>query len=259
MKKIAKSFFALSLLGLLLSSCQSTYYTPGVQRAPALQEEGEITVAASGSVYSRSVSTDFHAAYSPIKNVGIMVNGNLFSPQETRNTFDNTVERIGMKGQYLEIAPGYYQPVADNVSFELYGGYGRLFNGKTPALNNNSLVTSFEYNKVFIQPAFCYRGEVFEVAPSLRLSRINFQQVSTPVSDPDNGNIRSFVQDGDNFTMVEPSITIGVGYRYVKFQVSIGTAYSFRYDDFGYDPIALSAGLLFNLRPSYAKKTTSEY
>ncbi len=258
MKKfILKSIFYTILIG-GLSACGTSYYAPGVQRAPILQEEGEITLAASGTVYSQSISNDFHAAYSPKQNLGVMVNANLFDPQATQNNLDNTTFYRGMKGKYIEAAAGYYIVVGAKASFEFYGGYGRLFDGRTNTNFNRNLVSNFEYNRFFIQPAFGYRGDIFEIIPSVRISRIDFAKVEPPTTDPNNNWFFNPVSNGDTYVMFEPSVTMGLGYKYLKFQLSLGTSFNFLYNDFEYEPIALSAGILFNLKPSFKKKTEED-
>jgi hypothetical protein len=240
----------------LLSACSTSYYVPTPNRAPLLQEEKEVTVAASGTLYAQSVSTDVHAAYSPIEGLGLMINGSLVEPQTSRG-INNDIMYNGMSGRYIEGAAGYYKKIGKQSSVEIYAGYGQMTKGQTQVDfwfdGNQDVLASFNYNRVFVQSAIGFRGDYFEIIPSLRFSRLEYSNVSVDNPDPNREPFVS-VYDGADFFMIEPALNIGFGYKFLKFQVGFGTSFNFQAADFEHDPIFMNFGLIFNLKPIYLKE-----
>lgn len=192
---------------LIIQSC-ATAYIPNRVNSPMFKDKGEFKL----DLTTGRNGFDTQAAYSPIKNVGIMLNG-CFSDRDKDTLSESFHEHI-----YGEIGLGYYKLLADEKSvFEVYAGYGigntQTFYDWGTYIPNTKLKADF--SKIFIQPAIGINNKALTVSFASRFSFIKM--------DIDRMNSQYFtINDFDLFW--EPAFTLAVG-KTVKFTTQIGGSF----------------------------------
>jgi hypothetical protein len=160
-------FFRFLFLSVLLGSCAQAYL-PNVRNTPQFREAGEFQL---GAYVGTGV--DAQVAYAITDHLGMMANGSFATKKETDFT---------RQQQFGEIGIGYFN-ANRNMRIELFGGYGL---GKSthssqyyfffPQFGQQQLVTTGEYQRVFIQPGIGTNNRRFNMSVSMRFSSVDFKR-----------------------------------------------------------------------------------
>ena len=208
-----------SILTLLLSSsCVHYVYMPNVMNVPLLKEQFDSHISASLGTGESTTSGDVQTSFAVTKHMGIMSN---YAYTQQGN------ESSGAKGNYLDLAAGYFVPIGEKGVFEVFGGAG--FNNQhhvfstsssTNATASGSLTWDLAYLKEFIQPSIGITGNGFDAAFSTRLCHMAFTRTETsPTQQP------TLVKLNEDIFMIEPAVTIRFGWKYAKFQLQVVTCF----------------------------------
>ena len=229
------SFFAI----LALSSCETIYYVPTNQNVLKFKEKGDAHLAI-GADENFKYST---VGYAITKNVAILsefksISDNGSSTELHRNrTFLWDNELIVYK-KY----PNYFIP-AVNFGY----GYGQI--------NRNSQDYKLDVSRQFIQPSIGFSNDYFDFALSTRFSRVNYQLLQ--LKDPPIGSNRTFEEYHNlkdvgkkDFYFLEPAITIGVGYKFIKLRFQKIAVHKLSSSDLKYESSSatLTLNLTFNVK-----------
>lgn len=228
---------------LLLAGCKVAY-VPNMQNVPVMQEKGDTKVNLS--------TTNFQGSYAFTDHFAVM--GNLYFRE---NSWENSPDTITttewdyQANRFLgELGIGYYAPLSDEASVEVFGGAGW---GSIDFINDNqNLATERSYSakvsKIFIQPDIGFESEYFDAIFSTRLSYIGFNDVDTSnysVNDLLYDNLYNL--DKHPFFFLEPAITLRVGYRYVKLHTQAMLATKINPEEINYRSFGFNVGILVDL------------
>lgn len=251
-------------LAVALSSCSHSYYMPTTQSVPLFKEKGELQVNAClindrfSSINNPDsyTATELQAAYSITSKFAVMANGALSRTGLQQNDKD------WMRSSYMEGALGYYRPLAENLRFETYAGAGVNRQHHHYMGNNVSLGTSdLLYAKVFVQPNIGYTNNIFDIALSTRLGLVDYHILNnntagSSIHELDIVNLRK----GSPMVMLEPAITMRVGWKWAKFQLQLAHTLNLTGSAVNLTPFTVSLGANFTLWGRYkaAPKYTSD-
>ena len=213
MKVFSYNIFKFLFITILFSSCQLLQYVPNSQNVPLLEEKGEIVGNLAMSMGDRFVGFEFQSAYSFTDHIGLQFNGMLWGGVEYS------------QGALFDIAPGYFLNVAENVVFEVYGGYGR---GRIhhylvyDSQSNDPMYIDIDfvnYDRYFIQPAIGYTMKNFDFAFSTRFNLMDYYGDKPIYAVPSDDPLSFTLKELDNFYTIDPAITMRFGWRHFKFQL----------------------------------------
>lgn len=207
------AFFA----ALFYQSCAPAYI-PNVVNSPMLSSEKQINA----SLHGGASGFDIQSAYSPLKHLGIMVNGS-YMDQTTENS-SNYHQHV-----FFEGGPGYYMNMGKYGLLDAYAGLG--FGGI------DSRQTSGDFNseahnmiaRVFVQPSLSFVSTFFEASLSARTVLVYIWQDAAH-------NTGYFF---------EPALTIKAGTPSIKVvaQAGISTPINPEAIHFFYQPFIFSLGI----------------
>lgn len=204
-KFLSSAFLILTLV--VLTSCSTYYYYPTPQTVLKFTEKGDIGVEASTDFngydrYSAGIAlTDFMAVNADI---------NTFRKQDYENNNYSKYRDYMINAELILYHRWreYFYP-AVNLGF----GTGEI-DRYNPELNVN-------INRVFLQPSVGFSNDYFDFALANRFSWVDY-----PVAWPGFDNTEQFNNYREKFSLgdigkkefyfTEPSITFGIGYKWVK-------------------------------------------
>lgn len=210
-----KRAFTTIILAILLSSCTHYYYVSNVQNIPLFREKDEYRISGAIGGGDESSCIEVQSAYSPVDQMGVMVNFIYATGGDESNNDDFA------KGSYLEGAVGYYKPLGYGGVFEVYGGLG--------GGNQHHQYTSYVYDddsqkagyadlsliRLFVQPSFGLSYHIFDAALSTRICSLDFINVENHASN----EYYAFSDlSSKNHFLLEPAITLRAGWKKVKLQ-----------------------------------------
>lgn len=236
----------LLLVALSLASCSNYYYAPNAHNVPLFKEKNEARLDIKGSTGDDFGAFEAQGAYSVAENLGVTANFISASGGSPSNT------RRG-RGVLGEVGIGYYNEVVPNLVFETYGGIGlgKITNHYSSGPNGAASV----YNVIrpYVQPSIGYASDIFDAAFSTRVCLLSyasgrFENVNSFM--PDDAYQVMYIDANRNCLMVEPAITLRVGWKYVKFQVQ--ATYSANLSNsIPMRPFTLSGGIYMSLAPRF--------
>lgn len=182
---------------------------------------------------------DVQTAYSLTDNVAVMANANIISQ---KSSTDNDVSYT-RKNTFFEGGVGYFNRTKTR-RFELFAGYGM---GKRTSYetfyffqNAVPLVADSKYTRIFFQPSIGTNKRKFNIAATLRVSMVNFNEFQT--KDPAAATPTFKPTDGIH-VFIEPSLTTRfhlAGNLRGFFQLSLNQPVP---DDVYYTSVPLSAAI----------------
>lgn len=226
---------------LLLASCSPQYYAPNTQQIPGLKHQGSLAA----SVATTGSSVDIQAAYAFSDHYGIQVNGGIYPKQEDNS--DNEYSGSG-KGYLLEAGPGYYHPfLNDKLIFETYllGALGHVNNDFPGTVTTNPNTTGKIEAGVFrlaIQPSLLFTNKFFDVGVSTRIANIHYSNIQGSLIFGGEDQVEYLKMENSHW-LLEPAITLRLGYEKFKVQAQIGKSLNLSNSDFRQSTGWLSLGL----------------
>jgi hypothetical protein len=229
MKKLNLYCLILALFIILANSCSPPVYHATMVNTPLLSNEGEINAAMNISVSG----FEPQIAYALTDNVGLMLNGCF-------NKISNDNSIYYQRVQFLEIGTGYYTKIQEYVRFEAYGGLGFGNNIFYYHNNNEPYTENVPFTKFFVQPAIGSTMDFVDAAFSSRF-------VLAVINDTNASYYRYYI---------EPTVTLKIGYRYVKFVMQGGFSLPFLDDNAQlqgrlHQPLMLGFGIQANINKIY--------
>jgi hypothetical protein len=240
------------LFFILFVSCVSTppIYVPNSLNTALLQKKGELNIG-----YNKSpAGYDIQTSYAVSGNIGLMANGMYFSNKRANQDRKHKLGELGI---------GYFFHPNEYLIGEIFLGAGigsNLIKEKISYLpfilfiylpqlpeekdEENFVDVNADYIRLFLQPTFGLRKEIFEAGFSLRMFYINFYKIH-------NSNI-DFLRET---TILEPVVFIKLGPPVFKFQMQLGNSFRPFEDpegrgDIFYDDRLLGAGfsIMLNIK-----------
>jgi hypothetical protein len=220
----------LILFAFLSSSCH-ILYLPNQINAPILSDKGDF----SGNVSIGLSNFNLQTAYSPVQNMGLMLN---YAGGKT-SSFDNSSNTNTYN--FFELGLGYYLPLNTNLLFDFYGGFG-LGEAYTydDSFDAPTSVTG-KYSRLFVQPSITISSsEAFNANFAVRPVLV-FMNKTTGTNAPIPTTTLFF----------EPVVTLKYGWKYIKIINQLGFSLPGTVIIYGYNPIILSVGLNFELSSNW--------
>jgi hypothetical protein len=149
----------LHVLLLATYSCGSLY-TPNTMNVPMLSQKKEFN----GTVAYGVNGIDVQAAYSPIKNCGVMAN---FAHIRA----DGALYSEYSYGYLGELGFGYYAKTNDMYRLDMYGGFGYTSTKSSFDFKKSGFVNR-NYSRLFLQPSIGIQLKKFEPSLALRLNYV---------------------------------------------------------------------------------------
>jgi hypothetical protein len=239
MKKII-SFFVFILA---MSSCTHYYYIPPTHNVPLFREKGEYRAAVSMGGGEEISTIDIQTACSITDKFAVLANF-MTADGGNRNS-----ENWG-KGNYLDAAFGYFQPIGAHGVFEIYGGCG---GSKQHHQYRNGETSDLSFTKIFIQPSTGLTFSGMDVALSCGLSNIYFFNIVNNYEN--NFPVDDIAKNKNNF-LFEPSLTVRGGWKYLKLQFQLGFSQNLSNKNLNFETTKLNAGLTFAFGKRFQKKNS---
>jgi hypothetical protein len=214
MKRLVRAGLAAGLM-LAAGGCAPVYYVPNTHNVPMLEERGDATFA----LNLASFGAEFQGAYAITNHVGVMLNA-----ASMRQKDDNDGD--GGSGSLAELGLGYYRKLGSNVSWENYlllGG-GTVENhfpstkAAAPATTGN---LEAKFTRFGVQPSLSVHSRIVDSAVSLRLSGVNYSDVSGGLIYQGQDQVAYLNSLGTQF-MIEPALTFRLGFNPIKLQLQLG-------------------------------------
>ena len=203
-------FLLLFVIPFLSPSCGVNLYVPNTLNTPLLHEKGDFSGSLGMVGFAPEPTFDFQAAYAVNDHLAVMANSSFMSNDQSSSNVNTH--------RLLEAGGGWYTTFLPHAKgwnigrAEVLAGYG--FGWAEDNVGDDRFTG--RYNRAFIQPAFGFRGEWFEIIIAGRFNNVNFSDYREEI----NGRLSRIDQLG--FTTFEPIITFSLGYQYVKFYTQTG-------------------------------------
>ncbi len=202
------------LLSTAISSCSPIVYSTTGQNVPLFREKGEFTASAAYAMSEDASGVELQGAAALTNHFGVLASFYALS-----NSLREYEEGWGGKGNYTELAAGYFDALGPNRFFlyEIYGGVG-LGNIRCDA-NDRSVLNS-RYVKPFLQPSLGFRGRVAELALTARIGVLHYTGYTASLTEPERqAHAVAFFDRRKNSALFEPGLTFRIGFQQVKLQV----------------------------------------
>lgn len=172
-------------------------------------------------------------------------------------------------GSYFDCGAGYYKSLNNHIVFELYGaiGNGYAYNdfGKGRFISNQLF-------KTYIQPSLAYSDKAFDIAISSRFVNLRPHQINAwQVTDKNSFDFSDRLeedyirlQNNRNTFLIEPAFTLRAGYKFIKLQAQLSSAFFISKQFFNINGLNANIGMFVSLfnssnRPAYKKMENYGY
>jgi hypothetical protein len=228
-----------------LSSCSHYYYVANTKNVPLLREKNEGRVSLTYGEGDESSSVDFQGSYAINDKIGVMANF-----MSANGGSDSGQDPNWAKGTYVDAAVGYYKPLGSVGVFEIYGGYGASSQHHQYYSNGTA---DLRFRKVFVQPSIGLTGNWYEMAFSLPLSRVSFNEINDYTTGGEQQGLDKLTYAGPS-CILEPAFTIRGGWKYVKLQFQYVHVLSLTNQDLPFERDKVSLGVYFSIVRRYGKE-----
>ncbi|MFT4834269.1 MAG: hypothetical protein ACI8WP_001029 [Flavobacteriaceae bacterium] len=222
-----------------LSSCGSYYYYPTQQHILKFKKKGDVTINA-------GMDSEWFESYgiggSITDNIALITNLNTFR--------SSSGGKYKVDDYLLEPEIVLYKKLKKNLYPAVNIGYG------FGQIDRNDEDFKLSIQRQFIQPSFGYSNDYIDVALSSRFTRANYDlSIIDENSNVRRNNDLMDLGNGD-FYFFEPAITIGAGYKFVKWRYQMIFVNKLSGGAINYVDVnrILSVNLTFNMNNIYGDK-----
>lgn len=247
------------VVALLLARCTHYNYSPNMVTVPYTTEKHEATVGISLGGEMITSSMNIYAAYNPSKRITLI--GSYYRYFDRYKAF--SLAGLGDENscliQYGDIAASGWHQFDDErlrIGCLLGGGLGKVKNDYGFAT-----VTQLNYNKVYIQPTFAYKGKYLRWGIGSRISHLGYGKGSVNTGIPiEDLNAILLLDQNAPFFLMENGVDFGLNIKAVTLSWNLtvgqylGTTKSL---DYNFDMAKLNVGLAFDLHQLFYKKYKS--
>lgn len=219
-------YTAVILTALLAGSCSPTLYIPNMINTPLLGEKGDFKATIGGTGMAPGPSLDLQGAYALSDRLAVMANGSLMGYRKPQ-------EWGGFRQDLVEAGLGTYKAFWPNKNgfnrgrTEVFAGAGAAWSEdrslhfiNSSGFNSGDTYRS-NYQRLFLQPSFGIRTRVLDAAITTRLAWAYF-------SDYQHRRGGDAIEKSRfGFATIEPVLTLGLGYKYVKVFLQVGSVKPF--------------------------------
>ncbi len=241
--KIKLSNISLFIILLHFLGCSPIYYVPKTQNVPLLNHKGNVNFSLLHSEYNY----EFQSSLAVTDNVGVILNA---AYAEGSYSGEKNLRPSGEgKDVCGELGIGYFERVGNLFIYEIYGLYalGQMENiFPAPMYKNTVGFIRSDYTKYSLQPAFGLASANLEVAVSSKLTYLNFSNIIGNAIFYDKNQI-VYLNDNRSNVIVEPALTIRMGFKNVKIQGQLSLSYNLSNRLFYQEEYLLSFGAYFSL------------
>ena len=262
----------LSVLIILLifftSSCSPKFYAPTTAQTPLFRQKGETQISGHigiGDEIDRSIQ--FQAASAIYSHVAVF--GTFYQAQKGFN-IENPNDQNNGKGSQLELALGYFNPITNIASYELYGGIaaGQLTNNFYRYYQHDSLGTrelpylvKTNFIKPFIQGNIGTRSRLVDFIFNLRVAYLHIGKMTELNSHfpytPAPNEYFDRIESTPHSILIEPGFTLRLGFEPVKLQLHIAGSWNSNGEDYPQEKNVVSLGIVWMINSSSKKAKTS--
>lgn len=247
-------YFLITIL--FLTGCSHYYYVPVAQNVPLFKEKKEFRTSVILSKQYDDFTddeismTDIQAAYAVTDHFAVL--SNYMSARGDNPKFTN---EIG-KGSYFDMMAGYYRALGRHSVFELYGGVGGSNQQHKYGVFGSS---DLKFNKLIIQPSIGFTFSGFDIAFTSGFSRLHFSTVTNNIDPSDVEYFKvADISNRRNSMLFEPSMTIRLGWKYVKFQFQLIYSQNINNPQLQFQNGKASFGMSFSLANRYWNKAAAD-
>jgi len=236
-KTISVKFVLIYSIIFITSNCSPIYYVLSTQSLPELTEKNDLVVGGSYNFINSTISLpgigtgyggQIFLAYSPIDNLGIYTGYN--------NAFDISASAWDS----YDFNIGYYDKIDSSFSYNVYLGtsIGNLIlieneNAERSQLSSRMLSLSF-------RPSISYQINSFRLNLSSNLKRLTYSKIE---GTPALFNGGQYLQENNNHTLLEPSLSFIYDSKKVDFLVQFGRSINLTNSNFRQHNSYFSIGL----------------
>jgi hypothetical protein len=230
---------------------------PNAHNVPLFQAKHEVRLSAGACAGDEYTGGDFQAAVAITDHIGVMVNGFTAKGEEEYEEFhlfsspydDPEIIHNTGKGHFVEFGPGLYIPLFGHEKgvFETFAGIG---SGSVTS-GYNSTSSDIKFQRYSLQPSIGYTGRVFDIAFSTRFAILNYTDIKYQTGLPADEILYLRNLSEKNLSLlIEPAVTIRLGYQNVKLQGQFGSSNNRSIEDFR-NNFNFNLGILFSITDKY--------
>lgn len=232
---------------LAFTSCEPYYYLPTKQNVMVFEKKGDAVLAVSSGNYSGS---GIEGGYAITNNIGLYTSLNTFN-------ITNRDRNAGFGNDYIwDNEVMYFNKYSSGLYTGLNVGVG------VGQLNQDNVYYNLGLNRQFIQPSVGYSGyPFFEIAFSLRFSHLNYslKPLMNLESDYDRNMFNQYFNFNgllsSDYYFIEPALTMGVTYKFLKLQFQYVNAYKTNHEADFYIRKNFITSLSINLSKCFKHKS----
>jgi len=226
------------------TSCAPRYYSPNTQNVPLFKQkkEGHITLG------GNSNRIEFQGAYALSNSIAFQINSGLLGPSSRELGYD-------YEGKLIELGLGYYKPINENFTFEIFalGGIGRMGNtfldSEEDDVNDGFITANFK--RIGIQPAIGIRQKNVALSLSIRLSNLMYSDIEGELTYRGEDQVM-YLQERDSGIILDPAFTLKLGPENFHLFTQIGSSFNLSDSDFyqARSFLVVGASYMFNNKKS---------
>lgn len=238
MNSLRMALFTLLSGIFLLNGCSPKYYQPPSLNVPMLYARNQAAI----SIAAQKERAELMAGYTLSDNTALLLNGGYFFPTDDE-------QGDGGSGFFAETGVGYYTNLSSYFTTDVYGivGYGRVENHFPSTQENYPSTSATIHANLFrygVQPSFCFHWRYVDAALSLRTTGLHYGGVEGDLVF-DSTNQKSFLEQQSGMLLLEPALTLRVGYNFLKLQAQLGNSYNITHPNFPQDKSWFTVGLVY--------------
>ena len=248
-----KNIFSITgLVPLLLAACTPVFYSPPSQHIPLLTHEKEFTASGAYMAGGSVGGFDVKAAYAVSPHMAVLGSVHGFVPGSKK---DNNGSYGS--GGIIDVGAGYFIPFSGKFVFETYGflGYGWMknsFPGSVASHPGTDGLLSAGLLNIGVQPSVGYKSKYFEAAFSTKMGLVSYTGIKGNLVTINNdqtmdGNQQTYLNANKNNFMIEPALTVGGGWEFLKVQAQFGQSLNVSNSSFPQDKGWISIGLSYRV------------
>lgn len=240
---------------IVMTSCSPKYYSPNTHNVPLISEKGELNVstAITGADVTGVTGFELQGALGLTDNICTQLN---------IGTLSSNYENDSGSASHLELGAGYYRNLSKHFIFETYGllGFAKMDiamipnnEGHTSIYNKNRGSLTSTILKKGAQANIGYRSKYFDLVASTKLSHVSHHSISGNLTY-EGEHQGDYLRDNAQNIMLEPALTLRLGYKGVKFQIQTSRSTNLTNPDFRQVRSMTSLGASINISGDRMKK-----